>query len=104
MNNIWEATLLFGSKYEQGKHTCKQLQVFYISFLYHKHLELLATVNAEINKIAAWNLFHIYHWLKELNLLQIANVVDAHAATLTKRTERDAFFLNTQNIVQLVQR
>ncbi|KAJ7391694.1 hypothetical protein OS493_017391 [Desmophyllum pertusum] len=35
---------------------------------------------------------------------QIANVVDAHAATLTKRTERDAFFLNTQNIVQLVQR
>ncbi|XP_015754053.1 PREDICTED: acetyl-CoA carboxylase 1-like [Acropora digitifera] len=35
---------------------------------------------------------------------QIANVVDAHAATLTKRVERDAFFLNTQNIVQLVQR
>lgn len=35
---------------------------------------------------------------------QIANVVDAHAATLTKRAERDAFFLNTQNIVQLVQR
>ena len=35
---------------------------------------------------------------------QIANVVDAHAATLTKRAERDAFFLNTQSIVQLVQR
>ena len=45
--------LLFGSKYEQGKQTCKQMQVFYISFLYHKHLELVATVNAEINKIAA---------------------------------------------------
>ncbi|XP_048578343.1 acetyl-CoA carboxylase-like isoform X1 [Nematostella vectensis] len=35
---------------------------------------------------------------------QIANVVDAHASTLTKREERDAFFLNTQGIVQLVQR
>lgn len=41
---------------------------------------------------------------KKSILLQIANVVDAHAATLTKRTERDAFFLNTQSIVQLVQR
>lgn len=40
----------------------------------------------------------------EWRVLQIANVVDAHAATLTKRTERDAFFLNTQSIVQLVQR
>ena len=35
---------------------------------------------------------------------QIANVIDGYAATLTKRTERDAFFMNTQGIVQLVQR
>ncbi|XP_033643702.1 acetyl-CoA carboxylase-like isoform X2 [Asterias rubens] len=34
---------------------------------------------------------------------QIANVVDRHAAT-QKRSERDAFFMHTQGIVQLVQR
>ncbi|XP_078663986.1 acetyl-CoA carboxylase-like isoform X7 [Branchiostoma floridae x Branchiostoma belcheri] len=35
---------------------------------------------------------------------QIATVIDSHAATLQKRAERDNFFLNTQTIVQLVQR
>ncbi|XP_038054037.1 acetyl-CoA carboxylase-like isoform X2 [Patiria miniata] len=35
---------------------------------------------------------------------QIANVVDRHAATLQKRSDRDAFFMHTQGIVQLVQR
>ncbi|XP_022081008.1 acetyl-CoA carboxylase-like isoform X4 [Acanthaster planci] len=35
---------------------------------------------------------------------QIANVIDRHAATLQKRSERDAFFMHTQGIVQLVQR
>ncbi|KAK7108725.1 hypothetical protein V1264_016404 [Littorina saxatilis] len=34
----------------------------------------------------------------------IANVIDNHAATLTKRADRDCFFMNTQGIVQLVQR
>ena len=40
----------------------------------------------------------------DVRIFQIANVVDAHAATLTKRADREAFFLNTQSIVQLVQR
>ena len=35
---------------------------------------------------------------------QIASVIDSHAATLQKRSDRDVFFLNTQGIVQLVQR
>ncbi|XP_078337630.1 acetyl-CoA carboxylase-like isoform X9 [Crassostrea virginica] len=34
---------------------------------------------------------------------QIANVIDSHAATLTRRTERENFFMTTQGIVQLVQ-
>lgn len=36
--------------------------------------------------------------------LQIASVIDTHAASMQKRTERDAFFLATEGIVQLVQR
>ena len=35
---------------------------------------------------------------------QIASAIDSHAATLQKRSDRDVFFLNTQGIVQLVQR
>ncbi|XP_071943409.1 acetyl-CoA carboxylase-like isoform X2 [Antedon mediterranea] len=35
---------------------------------------------------------------------QIANVIDKHAATLAKKADRDAFFLHTQGIIQLVQR
>ncbi|XP_052810901.1 acetyl-CoA carboxylase-like isoform X2 [Mya arenaria] len=35
---------------------------------------------------------------------QIANIIDGHAATLTRRAERDAFFMNTQGIVELIQR
>ncbi|KAL5009691.1 hypothetical protein ScPMuIL_011996 [Solemya velum] len=35
---------------------------------------------------------------------QIAAVIDGHAATLTRRPERENFFMTTQGIVQLVQR
>ncbi|XP_013400503.1 acetyl-CoA carboxylase isoform X2 [Lingula anatina] len=35
---------------------------------------------------------------------QIATVIDSYAATLTKRSDRDVFFMTTQGIVQLVQR
>lgn len=37
-------------------------------------------------------------------VLQIASVIDTHAASIHKKTERDAFFLATGGIVQLVQR
>lgn len=36
--------------------------------------------------------------------LQIANILDSHAATLNKKSEREVFFMNTQSIVQLVQK
>lgn len=35
---------------------------------------------------------------------EIASVIDNHASTLQRRADRDVFFLNTQGIVQLVQR
>lgn len=35
---------------------------------------------------------------------QIANILDSHAATLNKKSEREVFFMNTQSIVQLVQK
>ncbi|CAH1789095.1 unnamed protein product [Owenia fusiformis] len=35
---------------------------------------------------------------------QIANVIDSHAATLSRRQDREIFFTTTQSIVQLVQR
>ena len=37
-------------------------------------------------------------------VLQIAQIIDSHAATLNKRADRDVFFMTTQGIVQLVQR
>ncbi|XP_075575895.1 acetyl-CoA carboxylase 1 isoform X6 [Pelecanus crispus] len=35
---------------------------------------------------------------------KIANILDSHAATLNRKSEREVFFMNTQSIVQLVQR
>ncbi len=35
---------------------------------------------------------------------QIASVIDSHAASLTRRADRDVFFMTMQGIVQLVQR
>ena len=37
-------------------------------------------------------------------VLQIAQIIDSHAATLKTRSDRDVFFMTTQGIVQLVQR
>lgn len=37
-------------------------------------------------------------------LCQIANILDSHAATLNRKSEREVFFMNTQSIVQLVQK
>lgn len=35
---------------------------------------------------------------------QIATILDCHAATLQRKADREVFFMNTQSIVQLVQR
>ncbi|XP_031193342.1 acetyl-CoA carboxylase 2 isoform X3 [Mastomys coucha] len=37
-------------------------------------------------------------------LLKIATILDCHAATLQRKADREVFFMNTQSIVQLVQR
>jgi len=74
--------------------------------------ELLASVSGRIPQIVddaikkylAKYASNITSILNQFPTQQIANVIDNYAATLTKRSERDLFFLNTQGIVQLVQR
>ena len=39
-----------------------------------------------------------------MHRFQIAKVLDSYAASLTKRTDHDVFFMTTQGIGQLVQR
>lgn len=43
-------------------------------------------------------------WVVHPPCFQIANILDSHAATLSKKSEREVFFMNTQSIVQLVQK
>lgn len=45
-----------------------------------------------------------YNNYLSLVLFQIANILDSHAATLQRKADREVFFMNTQSIVQLVQR
>ncbi|CAB4043260.1 acetyl- carboxylase 1 isoform X1, partial [Paramuricea clavata] len=61
-------------------------------------------VEEAIHRLLANYASNITSVLSQFPSQQIANVVDAHAATLTKRADREAFFLSTQSIVQLVQR
>jgi len=37
-------------------------------------------------------------------VVQIGNILDSYAATLTKRGDHDVFYITTQGISQLVQR
>jgi len=37
-------------------------------------------------------------------MVQIGNILDSYAATLTKRGDHDVFYITTQGISQLVQR
>ncbi|XP_065669761.1 acetyl-CoA carboxylase isoform X2 [Hydra vulgaris] len=74
--------------------------------------ELLASVSGRIPQVVEDSIksylskyaSNITSILNQFPSQQIANVIDSYAATLTKRTERDLFFINTQGIVQLVQR
>lgn len=47
---------------------------------------------------------HLQYDHIKLSCFQIANILDSHAATLNKKSEREVFFMNTQSIVQLVQK
>ncbi|KAG8178328.1 hypothetical protein JTE90_026296 [Oedothorax gibbosus] len=61
-------------------------------------------VEKNIKKLMAMYSSNITSVLAQFPSQQIASVIDSHAATLQKRSDRDVFFMTTQGIVQLVQR
>lgn len=63
-----------------------------------------AQVEKSIRKLLKQYSSNITAILASFPSQQIASVIDSYAATLQKRSDRDVFFLNTQGIVQLVQR
>ncbi|XP_059482101.1 acetyl-CoA carboxylase isoform X3 [Neocloeon triangulifer] len=62
------------------------------------------SVEKKIRKLMSQYQSNITSVLAQFPSQQIAAVIDSHAATLQKRSDRDVFFLTTQGIVQLVQR
>ncbi|KAK9507907.1 hypothetical protein O3M35_007669 [Rhynocoris fuscipes] len=62
------------------------------------------SVEKKIRKLMTLYERNITSVLAQFPSQQIASVIDSHAATLQKRSDRDNFFLTTQGIVQLVQR
>lgn len=61
-------------------------------------------VEKKIRRLMALYERNITSVLAQFPSQQIASVIDTHAASIHKKTERDAFFLATGGIVQLVQR
>nr|KAG5704977.1 hypothetical protein BaRGS_022819 [Batillaria attramentaria] len=61
-------------------------------------------VERSIRKLMSSYSSNITSILSQFPSQQIASVIDNHAAMLTKRSDRDVFFMATQGIVQLVQR
>ncbi|KAJ8688508.1 hypothetical protein QAD02_024303 [Eretmocerus hayati] len=61
-------------------------------------------VEKKIRKLMTLYERNITSVLAQFPSQQIAAVIDGHAATLSRRADRDVFFLTTQAIVQLVQR
>ncbi|KFQ91765.1 Acetyl-CoA carboxylase 2, partial [Nipponia nippon] len=62
------------------------------------------SVEKSIRKVMAQYASNITSVLCCFPSQQIANVLDTYAATLQRKTEREVFFMNTQSVVQLVQR
>ncbi|XP_053509729.1 acetyl-CoA carboxylase 2 isoform X6 [Ictalurus furcatus] len=62
------------------------------------------TVEKVIRKVMAQYASNITSVLCQFPSQRIANVLDSHAATLQRKADREVFFMNTQSIVQLVQR
>ncbi|XP_067862154.1 acetyl-CoA carboxylase isoform X2 [Heptranchias perlo] len=63
-----------------------------------------ASVEKAIRKVMAQYASNITSVLCQFPSQQIANILDSHAATLQRKADREVFFMNTQSIVQLVQR
>ncbi|XP_053325093.1 acetyl-CoA carboxylase 2 isoform X2 [Spea bombifrons] len=62
------------------------------------------SVEKAIRKVMAQYASNITSVLCQFPSQQIANILDSHAATLQRKADREVFFMNTQSIVQLVQR
>ncbi|XP_053938278.1 acetyl-CoA carboxylase 2 isoform X1 [Cuculus canorus] len=62
------------------------------------------SVEKSIRKVMAQYASNITSVLCRFPSQQIASVLDTHAATLQRKAEREVFFMNTQSVVQLVQR
>ncbi|XP_022053957.2 acetyl-CoA carboxylase isoform X2 [Acanthochromis polyacanthus] len=63
-----------------------------------------ASVETDIRKVMAQYASNITSVLCQFPSQRIANILDSHAATLQRKADREVFFMNTQSIVQLVQR
>eukprot|EP00064_Thunnus_orientalis_P008280 superscaffoldBa00000975_g8303 len=61
-------------------------------------------VEKDIRKVMAQYASNITSVLCQFPSQRIANILDSHAATLQRKADREVFFINTQSIVQLVQR
>lgn len=61
-------------------------------------------VEKKVRKLMALYERNITSVLAQFPSQQIASVIDHHAASLAKRTDRDVFFMSTQALVVLVQR
>ncbi|XP_055889242.1 acetyl-CoA carboxylase-like isoform X3 [Biomphalaria glabrata] len=61
-------------------------------------------VERSIRKLMSSYASNITSVLSQFPSQQIASVIDTYAATLSKRSDRDVFFMTCQGIVQLVQR
>ncbi|XP_020776551.2 acetyl-CoA carboxylase isoform X2 [Boleophthalmus pectinirostris] len=62
------------------------------------------SVEKDIRKVMAQYASNITSVLCQFPSQKIANILDSHAATLQRKVDREVFFMNTQSIVQLVQR
>ncbi|XP_039658817.1 acetyl-CoA carboxylase isoform X2 [Perca fluviatilis] len=63
-----------------------------------------SSVEKDIRKVMAQYASNITSVLCQFPSQKIANILDSHAATLQRKADREVFFMNTQSIVQLVQR
>ncbi|XP_033828316.1 acetyl-CoA carboxylase isoform X2 [Periophthalmus magnuspinnatus] len=62
------------------------------------------SVEKDIRKVMAQYASNITSVLCQFPSQKIANILDSHAATLQRKADREIFFMNTQSMVQLVQR
>ncbi|MBV98493.1 Acetyl-CoA carboxylase 2, partial [Eschrichtius robustus] len=63
-----------------------------------------APVEKAVRRVMAQYASNITSVLCQFPSQQIATILDCHAATLQRKADREVFFMNTQSIVQLVQK